>query len=222
MDRAKFFAAIKPALYGGRLSQGQVDGMVAILDAWDASKQLDPRWLAYMLATAHHETGGKFTASIESLNYSVDGLLKTFSRERISEADARRLGRSASRPADQVAIANAIYGGAWGAKNLGNTEAGDGWRFRGRGLLQITGRSNYAKYGLQDAPDRAAELLTAASIMVDGMINGRFTTKKLADYFTVSKADWTNARRIINGLDRAGTVAGYALEFDKAIKAANA
>jgi putative chitinase len=83
----------------------------------------------------------------ESLNYSVDAILKLFGRHRISEADARRYGRTPAQKADQVALANILYGGAFGAKNLGNTEQGDGWRFRGRGLKQLTGRSNYKRCG---------------------------------------------------------------------------
>lgn len=221
MDRAKFFAAAKP-MFGGGYSQGQVEGIDAILDAWDASKLVDERWLAYMFATGFHETGGKFVASVESLNYSVDGLMKTFGRHRISAAQCKALGRSGSRPADQVAIANAIYGGSWGKENLGNTEDGDGWKYRGRGLVQITGRANYGKYGLTTNPDLAKEIKTAARVMVDGMVNGRFTGKKLAQFFTISKADPVGARATINGDDMAEKIAGHYHKFDAALKAANA
>lgn len=56
MDRAKFFARARSALFGGKLTQGQVDGITAILHGWQASQMTDLRWLAYMLATAYHET----------------------------------------------------------------------------------------------------------------------------------------------------------------------
>lgn len=88
-----------------------------------------------------------FSTLTENLNYSVDGLLKTFGRHRISEADAKRYGRATGRAANQEAIANIIYGGEWGRKNLGNTQPGDGWRFRGSGVKQITGRYNTEKSG---------------------------------------------------------------------------
>jgi putative chitinase len=79
----------------------------------------------------------------ENLNYSVDGLLKTFGRHRISESDARRYGRIDGRqPANRQAIANTIYGGPWGRKNLGNVDANDGWTCRGSGLIQVTGLAN--------------------------------------------------------------------------------
>lgn len=109
-----------------------------------------------------HESG-MLESVEENLNYSVEGLLSTFKRHRISEADARAFGRTATRPANKVAIANAIYGGEWGAKNLGNTQPGDGAKYIGRGLIQVTGRANYAGVGttlgidLLSRPERLAE-----------------------------------------------------------------
>lgn len=79
----------------------------------------------------------------ENLNYSVDALLKMFGRHRITEDEARRYGRiDGKQTANQQAIANCIYGGPWGAKNLGNVLPGAGWRNRGSGLLQCTGAAN--------------------------------------------------------------------------------
>ena len=91
---------------------------------------------------------GKLATVSESLNYSVQGLLATFSRARISQQDAQRLGRDKAKgqPADQEAIANILYGGEWGRANLGNQKPGDGWRYRGRGLKQLTGLANYQAY----------------------------------------------------------------------------
>jgi putative chitinase len=83
----------------------------------------------------------------ESLNYSVEALLAKFGRHRISEADARRFGRTAGQPANQRMLANILYGGAWGATNLGNTQPDDGWNFRGSGLVQATGRRNIEMIG---------------------------------------------------------------------------
>lgn len=101
--------------------------------------------LAHFLGQVHHETGG-FTSGRESLNYSVNALLTSFGRHRISEQDARKFGRGTEKPADQVAIANAIYGGDWGKKNLGNTQPNDGWLFRGNGSIQLTGRANHQAF----------------------------------------------------------------------------
>ncbi|MBI5941658.1 MAG: glycoside hydrolase family 19 protein [Caulobacterales bacterium] len=94
----------------------------------------------------HHESQG-FARLSESLNYSVEGLLATFGRHRISEADCRALGRTATRKADKRAIANKVYGGEWGRKNLGNTEPNDGWDMRGSGFKMNTGRANITETG---------------------------------------------------------------------------
>ncbi|WEM34507.1 hypothetical protein [Xanthomonas phage X1] len=91
---------------------------------------------------------GSFKTLRESLNYSVEGVMKTFSRARISEADAKKYGRTATQKANQQALANILYGGMWGLNNLGNSKEGDGWAFIGRGLKQLTGRSNYTACSL--------------------------------------------------------------------------
>lgn len=98
---------------------------------------------AMFLANVATESG-RLSTLAENLNYSVEALLAKFGRHRISEADARAYGRSPGHQANQQAIANAIYGGDWGRKALGNTKPGDGWLFRGQGLLQSTGRANAA------------------------------------------------------------------------------
>lgn len=97
---------------------------------------------AHFLAQLDHESAG-FTRTRENLNYAADALVKLFPR-RVTAELAAKIGRTPSQPANQEAIANAIYGGEWGAKNLGNTEPGDGALFIGRGYIQITGRANYA------------------------------------------------------------------------------
>lgn len=174
--------------------------------------------LSYVLATAYHETGAKMMPVAESLNYSVDGLIKTFSRARISAADANKYGRNSNHPANQQAIANCVYGGEWGKKNLGNTQQGDGWKYRGMGLVQITGRSNYKKFGIEDNPESALDPLKAIDILLSGMIDGTFTGKKLSDYITLQKSDFVGARRIINGTDKAEQIAKYAREYDSDLK----
>jgi len=122
------------------------------LEAAAASYGLQGLALAHWIGQMFVESAG-FTTREESLNYSVEGLLKTFGRHRISEADARKFGRAPGRPAHQNALANILYGGEWGRKNLGNTEPGDGWRYRGGGDKQITGRANYREAGHEDDPE---------------------------------------------------------------------
>lgn len=82
----------------------------------------------------------------ENLNYSVEALLASFGRHRISEADARKYGRAPGQRADQVMIGNILYGGEFGRKNLGNVLPGDGYRFRGHGAIQLTGRDAHQRF----------------------------------------------------------------------------
>ncbi|UUX47293.1 glycoside hydrolase family 19 protein [Klebsiella aerogenes] len=102
---------------------------------------------AMFIAQMGHESGG-FTRLVENLNYAAESLVSTFGKHRITAQQAAALGRTATQSANQRAIANLVYGGEWGKKNLGNQVAGDGWKYRGRGLKQITGLSNYRKCGL--------------------------------------------------------------------------
>lgn len=104
-----------------------------------------------------------------------------------------------------------------GRRDLGNTQAGDGYRYRGRGYVQITGRTNYTKYGIANEPDAALDPAVAFRILTHGMHKGTFTGKKLRDYINDDKKDYTNARRIINGTDKAALIAGYAKKFESVL-----
>ena len=117
--------------------------------------------ISEFVANFLHECG-RLEAMEESLNYKAEALLKLFGRHRISEADCWKYGRTPTQKANQPMIANLLYGGAWGAKNLGNTEPGDGWKYRARGA-GLTGRHNYKKAGealgidLENNPELAAQ-----------------------------------------------------------------
>lgn len=210
MDRAKFFASARArasGIFGTSLSAAQVQGVEAILDEGQR-RGAKVQELAYILATAYHETGAKMQPVSENLNYSAAGLRGTFPKY-FSEADARVYARQPQR------IANRAYANRIGN---GNEASGDGWRFRGRGLVQITGRANYRTYGIESAPDKALQPATSTRIIFDGMLNGQFTGKKLSDYIANGKADYYGARRIVNGTDKAAQIAVYAKAFEKALR----
>lgn len=126
-----------------------------------------PRRVVGFLSQIGVESDGLATLT-ESLNYSTKALIEEFGRHRISAEHANKYGRHSGQKANQEMIANLIYGGKFGREQLGNTEPGDGWRFRGRGLKQLTGRANYAACSLAlnevfvDQPDRVLMPVNAA------------------------------------------------------------
>ncbi|HVZ14068.1 MAG TPA: hypothetical protein VG894_06370 [Bauldia sp.] len=195
IDRHAFFDRIRQPLFDGRLRQSQVDGLTALLDGWERDHAgADRHWLAYALATAHHETGRELQPI----------------REEGSDAYLTRLyDIGGERPAL--------------ARRMGNIEPGDGVRYCGRGFVQLTWRNNYAAMSpivcidLVRFPERALEIGPATEILFHGMIAGSFTGAKLGDYFDRVHADWKGARRIVNGSDHAALIAGYARAYANAL-----
>jgi hypothetical protein len=199
--RKAFFDAVRVSLFGGVLKRRQVAGLTAILDRGESDAALDDRWLAYMLATAHHETGRTMQPV----------------RETFAASDARAI----------VLLDSAFEHGrlpSVSAPYWRRDAEGKSWL--GRGLVQLTHRVNYEKMALATGidlvsrPDRAMEMAVAVDILFTGMQAGAFTGRRLGQYFSEDKEDWTGARRIINGRDRAALVAGYGRRYLAAIRLA--
>ncbi|HAW3744386.1 TPA: glycoside hydrolase family 19 protein [Escherichia coli] len=131
-----------------------------------------------------------FSAVVENFNYTPSALVATFGK-RITQQQADALGRTSGHAARQDAIANLVY-----SNRLGNKAPGDGWKYRGRGLLQITGRENYTKCGSALKLDLVStpELLTQE----------RHSARSAAWYFTLRgcllhSGDVERVTQIING-----------------------
>lgn len=195
ISRKAFFDKVRASPFDGSMTISQVQGMGAILSEWERRGLTDLRWLAYMLATTFHETA-----------HTMQPIHEIGKRDYFNKYE----------PGTKIGA------------TLGNTKMGDGYLYRGRGFVQLTGRANYDKMrgilgvDLIGNPDLALDPKNAAAIMFEGMSRGTFTGKRLTDYFNASATDYVNARKIINGTDRAELIAGYARSFYTALNAAQA
>ena len=128
----------------------------------------DPKELGNFMGQMQIESGG-FARMSENLNYSGKRLLEVFPGRNGTNNIVQAHHVAAGGP---EAVANAIYGGHWGKMNLGNTEPGDGWKYHGRGYVQLTGRANYERAGrelnldLINYPDLAEDREIAAKIAI--------------------------------------------------------
>ena len=198
MDRGVFFDGVRKGLLGPTLTQDEVEGCGAILDAMAGAPLAH---CAYAFATAYKET-----AHTMQPVHEMGGPNYFF----------RRYDPQGRNPAI--------------AKQIGNTQPGDGVKYAGRGYVQLTGRANYARaeretgFPLVADPNLAMRPDIAAVIMRRGMGEGWFTTRSLSTYLPANVpgdlGSFTRARRIINGQDCADEIARYALAFQGNLQAA--
>ena len=200
LDRQFFFDTVQTTLFKGSLTPAQIEGMNAIIDYWDANlATADRRWLAYILATAFHETA-----------YTMQPVRET-------------LATSDSRAVEILETAFASGRLSWVKTPYWRPDE-DGKSWLGRGLVQLTHRRNYEAVSevtgidLVAQPDRAMEMAPAVAILIEGMLRGSFTSHRLSDHLNEEKEDWVNARRIVNGTDRAEKLAEYGRAFLAAIR----
>jgi len=160
--------------------------------------------LAHFLAQVREEVGEEFKPISENLNYSNLALKNLFKTFKDNPELAEKYGRN-TQPANQEMIANIAYANRLGN---GNIESGDGWRYRGAGVLQITGKDNYAE--VQRRIDKYAPTSNIDIIMypkdihtLEGSILASLGFRiwkdlyKIADKGT-SEVDVDNITRVIN------------------------
>lgn len=144
----------------GRYTGGSDARKDELIRAMDAGGITDAKSKAALMANVDHESQG-FTRSEENLNYSAKRLQQVFPKYYSSIEQARA---DAGNP---EAIANRVYGG-----RMGNTEAGDGFKYRGRGAIQLTGKHQYEAMGkklgvdLVNNPELASDPKYSAQIAV--------------------------------------------------------
>jgi|SRR5215467_1235796 len=188
IQRKYFYDSVRGSLFGGSLTQEQVDGMTILLSRGE-EEGTDDRHLAYILATTFHETA-------------------------------------------QTMAPIAEYGKGKG-KPYGNPAGPYGQVYYGRGYVQLTWYDNYLtmqqalgpRWGgrnIVQVADRALDADIATDIIFYGMTKGSFTGVGLPKYITVvdpdnDTTDFYNARKVVNGLDQASAIQGYAQKFANAL-----
>lgn len=171
----------------------QVDGVKRIVDTCLMHGIGSKHHVAYILATAYHETGGRMQPVREGFASTNEGAIKAVTR-------LHEQGRIRTNYALPI----------------------NGHSYYGRGLVQITWLENYKRVGgllgidLVNNPDLALDPQVSADILVKGMAGGWFTGRKLSDY-QYSDYDYYGARRIVNGVDRAQHIAELAEFFENGI-----
>jgi hypothetical protein len=189
IDKTFFFRQADATIYRGKMTATQQDGMDAILNEWIANyAQSDERWLAYMLGTTFHETARQMQPIDE---FGKGKGLPYGSRLKMAkDKNGRRIPYTDT---DQL--------------------------YYGRGFVQLTWYENYDRAGkalgldLLRNPELVKDIANATKIMFLGMTQGWFTGVGLKKFFNATTADWKNARKIINGLDKAEEIAKYARDF---------
>lgn len=171
---------------GGRYAGGSNARKDELIKAMDAGGITDQKSKAMLMANLDHESGG-FTKNEENLNYSAKRLQEVFPKYYSTPEAARA---DAGNP---EAIANKVYGG-----RMGNTEAGDGYKYRGRGDIQLTGKNQYEDMGkklgvdLVNNPDLAKDPKISAQIAVQHWKSSGADRAAIA-------GDQDRARRLTNG-----------------------
>lgn len=200
LNRKVFFNEVRKSLFGKKMNSSQVKNIETLLDIWVDNYSDNPiEYLAYCLGTAFHEVGSKMEPVREGFKdtdeQAIAHVVRMYKRGRIKKNYARRNPKT-------------------------------GRSYFGRGIVQLTHAFNYKratkKLGIDfyNYPDKTLQVDNSAHILFRGCIEGWFTGKKLSDYINGKKKDYRQARRIVNGMDKASMIAGYARDFESALKKA--
>lgn len=202
MNRSKFYTHASHALFGGKLSQTQVDGMEGIINAFATHGDDKDSTLAYALATAFHETGRQMSPVRETFAASDEEAIRRLN------AWAKKKGRTKN-----------IY---W-RPELPYYEA-----YFGRGHVQLTWKANYerssadAGVDLVKNPNAMLDAEISARVLIKGLLDGRWNGQGHGIRYYLDRGDLKNARRTVNVRDRWSLIAGYFAKFEVAINSAKA
>lgn len=216
INKEQFYSVYRNE-FGSIRKNATVEAINALINEYEKYQEsLKPKQtekFAYILATVRYECGGDMLPITENLRYSAKRLVQVWP-SRFNWHTARQYAYNPRK------LGNKVYGG-----RLGNG-ALEGYKYRGRGFVQLTGYINYKKFSdilgidLVDKPELALKYNYGARILIDGMIGGLFTGRKLSGYIKPSQTDYYNARSIVNAdRGRVGRkIARDAEKFEKIIR----
>lgn len=194
MINKKLFYDAYRAKFGPIKKDATVTSLDAIIDEFNRNNiSVRPvEKMAYMLASVRHECGPDMLPITENLNYSARRLTEVWPSRFPTIDIAKKYAN------DPQVLGNFVYGG-----RLGNGVL-EGYKYRGRGFIQLTGYVNYKKFGeklnvdlLQD-PDLAKDVTIGAKILFTGVMEGMFTGKKISSSINAKKVDYAEARDVVN------------------------
>lgn len=191
MDIKSFYERINKSLFAGIISEKQTEGMDAMIAEYNRLNLQSFGQLAYILATAYHETGHTLQPVEESgkgRGYDYGKKLKR------GDGPGKRIPYSLP---DHLYYGRGLVQLTW----YENYEV----------MSKVTG------VDLLNNPELMLNTSVSVTVLFQGMITGDFTGKKLSDYINERQTDFVNARRIINGTDQAVRIAGYAESFYEAL-----
>lgn len=206
MNPERFWSVLRTDVFGGSMTQGVVDTVNSIVDTYymEYASTGDPEHLAYIIATAFHESYHR-TLNPEWLPVR-EGFAKT--------------------NAGAIAAVTKLYNKGKISRNYAVPQP-NGHSYYGRGHVQITWPDNYKKIGdligvdLYNYPDLALHRDVSAKALVIGSVEGIYTGKKLSDFdLSDGLLDAYNARRVINGRDKAQKISDDYSRVHKAVLAA--
>lgn len=192
IDKVFFYKTVREQGLLGKLTQKQVYSIDAIITYWEKLRFTDLRWLAYIFATVKHETANTMLPI-----------------EEYGKGKTRAYGKKLKKSRQPYTKPDKIY--------------------YGRGYVQLTWYENYETMGrllgvdLLNKPELALDENIASQIMFEAMTKGNssfgdFTGKCLEMYIFGTHKDYRNCRRIINGMDKADLISGYAEKFEACLK----
>ncbi len=196
IDRKHFFDAVREALFDATMGQGQVHGMEAILREWEVQQLADLRWLAYIMATAYHETA-KTMQPIEE--YGKGKKYDYGKKLKMGGGPGKRI---------PYTLPDKLY---YGRGHTQNT-----W-YENYEALTKAAKKQGKDWDFLNNPELLLQMEPSIWATFHAMKTGLYTGKKLSDYFNDDTFDWEHARKIINGMDRAVLIGDYAHKFHHAL-----